>query len=253
MEKRSSDNKGNSLYILTIILILAGFTGCQKAGTNCLTSAGSVIKENRVISDFDSINVGDYVNLFLTQDSVNRVMVESGENIIDGITTEINDHLLVIRNINTCNWLRSYNVPVNVYISVKNLRKVFYEASGNISSTNTINSENFTVLVSGGCGTIDLDMNVNEGYFRLEQGTVDFKLHGHCSISTIYAGDFGFFDCKDLSTGYSFVTNSGSNDCYVKVLQYLEANINSIGNIYYTGTPDTIITNINGSGQVIHY
>jgi hypothetical protein len=253
MEKRPSDNKGNFLHILTVILIFTTFAGCQKSGTNCITSAGNVIKEKRLVSDFDSINVGDYVNLIITQDSVNSVTVESGKNIIDGITTEINDHLLVIRNKNTCNWLRSYNVPVNVYISVINLRKVYYEASGNISSTNTITSGNFTVLVSGGCGTIDLNMNVNEGYFRLEQGTVDFKLHGHCSISTIYAGDFGFFDCKDLITGYSFVTNRGSNDCYVRVSQYLEANINSIGNIYYTGTPDTIVTNINGAGQVIHY
>ena len=239
--------------MLTILLIFSGFAGCQKSGTNCLTSAGSVIMEQRVVSDFDSIDVGDYVNLFLTQDSVNRVMVESGKNIIDGITTENNDHLLVIRNTNTCNWLRSYNVPVNVHISVKNLRKIYYEASGNINSTNTITSGYFIVLVSNGCGTIDLDLNVQEGYFRLEQGTVDFKLRGHCSISTIYAGDFGFFDCKDLATGYSFVTNKGSNDCYVKAFQYMDATIGNIGNIYYSGNPDTLITHLNGTGQVLPY
>jgi hypothetical protein len=142
---------------------------------------------------------------------------------------------------------------VNVHISVKNLRKIYYEASGNINSTNTITSGYFIVLVSNGCGTIDLDLNVQEGYFRLEQGTVDFKLRGHCSISTIYAGDFGFFDCKDLATGYSFVTNKGSNDCYVKASQYMDATIGNIGNIYYSGNPDTLITHLNGTGQVLPY
>jgi hypothetical protein len=136
---------------------------------------------------------------------------------------------------------------------VKDLKKIYYLSSGNISTTNTLKSYSLTVEVWGGSGTIDIDMDTYQGNFVLLMGTADFNLHGHCAISTIYAGDFGFFQCKDLKTGYTFVSNKGSNDCYINASQYLEANIRSIGNIYYTGNPDTVVTNIQGAGRVIRY
>ena len=241
-----------TIWIVLFASILLSFS-CKKSGTNCMTSAGKVISENRSSEDFDSILLIGYVNLYLTQDSINSVTVESGQNIIDGIITEVNNHLLTIKNINECNWLRSYNVPINVRVSLRNLQKLTYESSGNVYSTNQIVSNNLTIVSWGGCGTIDLSINVEEGFFILQQGTVNYKLRGHCSISSVYAGDFGPFDCRDLTTGYTFVTNRGSNDCYINVSQYLDATINSIGNIYYRGTPDSIITHINGSGKVIPY
>ena len=241
----------NIWYLLLAAVLIIPF-GCKKSGTNCYTSAGTVILEKRNLSDFDSIDVGGYVNLFLTQDSIDAVTVESGKNVISGITTEVSNGLLVIRNTNECNWLRSYNVPVDVYISVKHLLKIYYEASGNVTSTNTLISNSLGIIAWGGCGSIKVDMNVQSGYFSLQQGTVDLTLRGHCSISSIFAGDYGAIDCKDLTTGFTFVTNQGSNYCYVQAAQYLEATIKSIGNIYYSGTPDSVITHIKGSGKVIH-
>jgi len=242
-----------SYFPLLLLLFPFIWMGCEQSDTNCLTSNGKTIRQERIIGDFDSIDVGDYVNLIITQDSVNRVSVESGQNIIDGITTEVANRQLVIRNINKCNWLRSYDIPVNVYISVKNLMKIYYLSSGNITTTNTLKSYSLTVEVWGGCGTIDLDMDVYQGYFVLQMGTVDLNLHGHCSINSIYSGDYGPFYCKNLKTGYSFVINKSSNDCYVNASQYLEATIGSIGNIYYTGNPDSLDININGSGTVIPF
>ena len=254
VKKPSNKMKKNRYNILLFFLIvLAGLTGCKKSGVNCLTSNGKTIRQDRLLQDFDSIDVQDYVNLIISQDSINNVTVESGQNIINGITTVIVDRQLVIRNNNKCNWLRSYDVPVNVYVSVKDLKKIYYLSSGNISTTNILKSSSLKIEVWGGSGTIDLDMDIQEGYFIMQMGTADFNLHGHCAINTIYAGDFGLFQCKDLKTGYSFVTNKGSNDCYVNASQYLEANIGSIGNIYYTGNPDTVITNIQGAGRVIRY
>jgi hypothetical protein len=254
-EKRFIDvMKRKSIYIVIFFLLLMAFlAGCGKSDENCLTSNGKTIKQSRMISDFDSIQVNDYVNLYLTQDSENKITVESGENIIDGITTDVVDRQLIISNKNKCNWLRSYNVPVNVYVSVKNLIKIYYMSSGNIYTTNTLKSSALTVEAWGGCGTIDLDLDLYQGSFILQMGTADFNLHGFCAINTIYSGDYGFFQCKDLKTRYLFITNRGSNDCYVNCSYYLDATIGSIGNIYYTGKPDSINTYIQGAGQVIPF
>jgi hypothetical protein len=235
------------------LIVLLGWAGCEKSGVNCINSNGKTIRQERILEDFDSIDVRDYVNLILSQDSVNKVIVESGQNIISGITTEVIDRQLIIRNINKCNWLRSYDVPVNVYVSVKNLMKIYYLSSGNITTANTLKSHYLIVEVWGGGGTIDLEMDIFQGYFVLQMGTVDLNLHGSCAINTIYSGDYGLFQCTDLKTRYTFVTNAGSNDCYVNSSYFLEATIGSIGNIYYTGKPDSVVTHIQGAGQVIPF
>lgn len=242
-----------SCEVALIVVLLLFLTGCEKSGVNCLTSNGKTITQSRTIADFDSIQVNDYINLYLTQDSINKVTVESGENVINGITTEVVDRQLILSNKNKCNWLRSYNVPVNVHVSVKNLMKIYYVSSGDIFTTNTLKSSNLTVEVWGGSGTIDLDLDSYQCYFILQMGTADFNLHGFCAINTIYSGDYGFFQCKDLKTRYLFITNKGSNDCYVSCSYYLQATIGSIGNIYYTGKPDSIDTYIQGAGKVIPF
>lgn len=232
---------------------LMGLISCNKDGGTCLSNTGPIITQERSISDFDSIFVNDYVNLVLTQDTLNRVRVEAGQNIINGISTEVTDRRLFIYNNNECNWLRSYNKTITIYISVKNLAKLSYNSSGNVTTANALESNNLWVDVWGGCGTIDLKLNVYQGIFIEHMGTADFKLHGICKINSIYAGDFGLFDCKDLETDYTYIKNYGSNDCYIKVTKYLDATIGSIGSIYYRGEPDTLYTNIYGSGVVEPY
>lgn len=239
---------------LILFVCMAILSSCKKSGTNCLNSSGPVVREVREVSEFDSIEMNDYVNLILTQDSVVKVEVETGKNLQSGIETTVTERQLVIRNHNICNWLRSYSVPVNVYATVHNLKKIYYNSSGNISTTNPITSKKLTVDVWGGAGTIDLNLDIKGfGYFIVHMGTADLKLRGNCSICSIYSGEYGLIQAGDLLTGYSFVSNHGSNDVYVKAIQYLSATIESIGNIYYTGNPDSLDIVINGPGEVIPY
>ena len=253
---KSEKNIIRTLF-MTGFILLSGFilfTGCKKSGTNCITNAGPVVREVREIADFDSIEMNDYVNLILTQDSVVKVEVETGKNLQSGIETTVTERQLIIRNNNVCNWLRSYSTPVNVYVTVDNLKKIFYNSSGNITTTNPITSKKLTVDVWGGAGTIDMNLDIKGfGYFIVHQGTADLKLRGNCSICSIYSGEYGLIHAGELHTGYSFVSNHGSNDVYVKAIQYLSATIESIGNIYYTGNPDSLDIVIKGPGQVIPY
>ncbi len=233
-----------------LLLLLATLASCTKEGGTCISSTGTLIRQERIVPDFDSISLNEYVNLILTQDTVNRVFVETGKNIIGGISTNVSERLLTIHNYNECNWLRSYDKPINVYVSVKNLMKLSYNSSGDVTNKNPLMSSPFWVDVWGGCGTIDLDLNLYQGTFIEHMGTADFKLRGICKISSIYAGDFGLFDCRELETGYTYIKNYGSNDCYIHVSKYMDATIGSIGSIYYRGNPDTVYKMIYGSGVI---
>ena len=46
---------------------------------------------------------------------------------------------------------------------------------------------------------------------------------------------------------------AGTNDCYVNADKYLDATIRSIGNIYYTGNPDSVHVHISGPDKLIEF
>jgi hypothetical protein len=245
--------KQSFLILLVYLAVISAITSCNKSGADCFTSTGTIIRQTRPVSDFDTIIARENVDIILTQDSVNSVVVEAGENIIDGIKTIVTNGQLEIDNNNKCNWVRSYDKPLNVNVHVKNLTKIYYLSAGNISSTNVLTSASFLLDVWGGCGSINLSLNTGQGFIYEHLGTADITIKGRVIINSVVAGDYGLLQLKDLSTDYTFVSNSGSNDCYVNCDKVLDATIHSIGNIYYTGNPDTVHTHIYGTGQVIAF
>ena len=224
-----------------------GIISCNKGGM-CFSNSGNVIMQERPVMPFDSIDLGDNVNLVLTQDTVARITVEAGNRIVSGITTEIHNRQLYIRNLNTCKWLRSYDKPLNVHVSVSRLWKIYYNSSGNITSTNTLTGDSVKVEIWGGCGSVDLALKYTRGWFVMNMGTADYNLHGVCAIANFYMNDMGFIQAKHLATRYCSETNRGSNDCYVNVSVSLYAVIENIGSVYYTGNPASVAGKITGSG-----
>jgi hypothetical protein len=240
-------------YFLLALLTGAAVAGCQKGGADCFTSTGKIITEERILSSFDSIEMNDNVNLILTQDSVQKVEVEAGENIIGKISTEVIDRQLVIHNHNTCNWVRSYSKPLNVNVHLKNIWKIMYNSAGNLTTSNQLSPDSMKLEIWGGAGSVDMNVNTGWCYILMHLGSVDVTLHGHASITSMSQNDYGRINLGELATAYAFVTNTGSNDCYVRASTALDATIGNIGNIYYTGNPHTVNAHINGAGQVIPY
>lgn len=246
--------KRHDLVVVLMLLSLALIVGaCGKDGGVCFSNSGPVIMQDRTVTPFDSIALYDNVDLVITQDTTIGVRVEAGQNIISGITTTVTDNTLTIHNNNSCNWLRSYDKPIRVHVSVVTLQKLHYESAGNVSSTNTIHAGHFYLDLWGGCGVVDMDLYAFEGTFIQHLGTADMVLHGICKISSVYAGDFGRLNLGALESDYCFVINNSSNDCYVKATKLLDATIGSLGNIYYTGSPDSLFTQVTGSGAVLPF
>ncbi|MDD4604160.1 MAG: DUF2807 domain-containing protein [Bacteroidales bacterium] len=239
------------------ILFLLGLTvmvsSCTKDVGVCLSSTGQVIREIRTLPVFTKIDMQDNISLVLIQDTVCRVEVEAGQKIISGIRTEVIDGQLILQNFNQCNWLRDYSKPINVYVYSDTLWKITYNSSGDITSNGTLKMDSLKVIVWGGCGTIDLTLDIWQGSFSLNMGTVDIRLHGVCAVNSVFTGDYGMFDGRDLRTGYTFITNKGSNDSYIQATNEIDATILSIGNIYYRGNPCNIKSKILGSGQLLPF
>ena len=217
------------ISILLIIIISIASFSCKKNIGDCFTSTGTIITENRTSGDFHLIYLNDNVNLVLTQDSINSVMVEAGENIINSIKTEFENGHLNIKNTSSCNWVRSYAKDITVYVSVNNLDSLEYESSGNISCTNAIKNDSISVDVWGGAGTIELTFDMKNVKLNLHYGTADMIFHGSSCVTYIYAASYGPFHCADFYSNNVYINNRGTSNCYVRANKVLEATIEKDG------------------------
>src|SRR5689334_18323193 len=94
---------------LLIGILLLSLTTCQKEHLfDCFKSAGKSVTENRAATPFTNINLTNNVDLIINPDTTFYIKVTAGDNLIDGIITELQGTTLYIRNENRCNWMRSF-------------------------------------------------------------------------------------------------------------------------------------------------
>lgn len=236
-------------YIIIVFVIIS----CQKEeGGNCLKSTGDIVTEIRPLNDFTYFSLHDKFNLYIITDTVNFLKIEAGENIIDGITSEISNDTLTIRNTNKCNWLRSYKNPINLYISSYTLRRLFVFGYSNVETVNTFKANYIVVEAASPISKMVLDLDVGTCYFTASYTTGDFILTGTTDSLRIFNYGTAYVFAQGLQSRRCWVVNSSTGDCHVKTSDRLHVEIHRTGNIYYYQEPDLInIIEISSTGQLI--
>jgi hypothetical protein len=239
----------NIIYIL-IFMLLA--TACSKMNPgDCFKSTGEVTTEARDASAFRFLHIYNNVDVFLSYGAEYSIEVHAGKNIMNGIKTRIDDNTLSIKNENTCNWVRSYEKPLEVYITTPTLDSIVYQASGNLTSTNQFSTDSLKLDVLEGAGTIDLNVNASRSTYNLHYGTVDLNVRGYSHISYLYSGGYGPANLRNLRTVYTYLTNNSTNNCFVWSTLSLDVKIENVGDVYYWGDPQIVNFSGTGSGKLI--
>jgi hypothetical protein len=235
-------------------LLLAWFiSGCsEEGGFDCFMPTGEVKKEPRYVSAFHFIEIHDNINLFLTQDTlVNKLEVEAGENLLPGITTEVENGHLYLRNENTCNWVRKFDIPVNVYISFSRLDSMIFRAAGDLTFTTPWQNDSIQFDVWEGAGNIDLKLDVFKSRVYVHYGVVSIVMSGNSQVSYLSNKGYGPVDAQGLFTKYSYLNTLSPNDCIIWAENEIGVTIDNIGNVYYKGDPAVINKQLNSSGRLI--
>lgn len=238
---------------IVLILFLGLMSSCGKDGSfDCLKSTGDIKMESRSLPPFHHIEINDNINLVLSQDTlVNSFEVEAGENLLDGITTTVDHGHLVIRNENTCNWTRKFDVPINIFIRFSQLDTIVYRAAGDVTFLNPWQNDSIQFDVMEGAGTIDLKLDVFKSRIYIQYGVVNVILSGRSDVNFLSNTGYGPVDALNLNTNFTYMNNSSPNDCYVWVRTELGVTIDNIGDVYYKGNP-VVNKQLNSSGQLIH-
>jgi len=246
--------KMKRINLLLLAVLLMFLTRCSKDEGICIGSTGKTITQERTALPYHYVEVYDNINLILTQDtSITGIMVEAGENLIDGITTEIDSGRLVLRNRNSCNWLRSFEVPVNVYLTFIQLDTLIFSAAGNITCTNEWTNDSIRFEIIEGGGQIDLKLNVFKSYLNVRYGTVSVNVSGFSQVTYISSQGYGPLHAEDLNSKFTYVYTFSPNDVFVNATAQLGVEIGNIGNVYYRGDPVDVYTIISGEGKLIKF
>lgn len=238
---------------ILLILVSIFFLSCEKSPLpDCFKNTGTVVTEERTVGEFNSVLLRHNVNLHLRQSSVNKLTVEAGSNLMNKIETTVNDDgQLEIRNDNACNWVRSYDIPIDVYLDFVRLDSLEYRSIGDVNTVNSIVLDTFKLDILEGAGRISFKVDANILYCGFAYGTADVLLSGNCEISYIYSAAYGRIDNRDLISKFVYVNNKSSNDMFLYAATELSASIENIGNIYYAGDPPTVNFSQSGSGKLI--
>jgi len=235
-------------YLLAFLCSSFLFVQCRKPG--CLESSGVITITERAIPPFQQIHLYNDINLILTQGFEESIKVEAGQNIQPNIETTVKEGKLTIRNTGSCDWIRNPNEKITVHVTIATLKRLVYDGSGSVTSTNTIQADTILIYSDLGAGDIDLHLNAKHATVHLQGQNADVTLHGKSNYcytlihprNSVYLSDF---EVKRMDLVYV-----GVRDAIINVTEAINGVITHTGNVYYKGTP-SINVNYYSSGRLI--
>ena len=234
-----------------IIIIMLLAISCSKMNPgDCFKNSGSVSTQVRVASPFSYLHMKNNVDVFLTYTQEYSIEVRAGKNIIPGIKTSIEGNTLSISNENSCNWVRSYNSPIEVYIGLPRLDGIIYQSSGNLTSVNKFIGDSIKLDILEGAGSINLWIDMKKTRISLAYGTADVNVKGYSHLSYLYSDGYGPADLSKLQTEFTYMSSNSTNNCRVRARLELHVGISNVGDVYYSGDPLEVHRNITGTGKL---
>jgi hypothetical protein len=237
--------------IIIILLMLSSCGGEQK--DDCITKLGKVVTEQRDVLPFDKLYVEDIIKVFLVQDSINygRIDLNGPSNLLNQIESTVTDNQLRLINTNTCNFIRSFNYDINVYVYVKELTEIHLESIAEVVSNDTINI-NFLNIFHPALSDINLILSGDEVFIR-SRNSASTILRGNLRVLKGSIEEISNLDAQYLVCEEVYIDTHSPLDCYINATKGMYLKILNSGNIFYINEPSDykILAEQTGSGQLL--
>ncbi|RYF87744.1 MAG: DUF2807 domain-containing protein [Chitinophagaceae bacterium] len=212
---------------VVVILAMAGMflSSCEKEH---VTGSGSVVTEDRNITNFTGVLTKGAANVIITQGASFKVQVKEYSNLLPYFETKLKGDILEIGfkpNTNV------KNSRAEVFITMPTLHTVRTEGSGNIGITGNFTIVNLLEAATLGSGNITIENSSAAKFTSSIKGSGNIKAFGMTATEVV-------------------TQTEGSGDVEVTATSKLHVNIAGSGNVYYKGNP-AVTVNISGSGQVV--
>ncbi len=234
-----------------LLLGAIALVGCQREQwDDCVTGTGDQATEERNVGAFTAIELHDRIDLMLEARAAGTIAVEGGENLLGQIDTEVSEGTLRISSAMKCNWVRSFKPRIAVHVPVQDLCRVALRGTGDVRCADTLRCGYFLLEQWGAEGSTELKVNVDRLDIALHTGAGDAVVSGICGSTGLYCGIMAPLDARALRADTARVNNSGVGDLRCWAVHHLEAEVRSVGDVYYRGDP-AVFSVVTGSGRLI--
>ena len=108
------------ILIWSLIILVA----CDSENApECIRSEGAITQVEINVPLFSKILVNNKIQLFISESTEQKVIVETGENIFNAIEINVDGDLLTLTNNMNCNFVRDYGLT-KVYVSAPNVSEI---------------------------------------------------------------------------------------------------------------------------------
>lgn len=227
-------------------------------GLNCFQSPGEAVSIDYTVDAFSKIVVEERLQLILKQGAEQKVVLETGENLVNDIEISVSDGVLTLFNDNGCNLVRDYNIS-KVYVTTPDLTEIRNASGYEVQSDGVLKFNSLTLTSED---VEEEDFYHKDGDFRLEldvntlnitaNGLSNFFLSGKAENANLefLEGDIRF-EGADFEVQNLDVYHRGTNKVIVNPIQSLRGKVLSTGDLISVNRPPIVEVEETYTGRLI--
>ena len=240
-------------FLIPIMLLI--LVSCKKSeDRSCFKFVGDSATKEIALESFDKLFMGPHLKYVLVQDTIEKVILHGGENLLNFIETRIDEEgRLNINNNNECNFLRDYDKMVTVEIHVKKITNIMFEGSERVECQNQLITDYLTLTITDGTGEFKLNVDAISLHRIVTHGWGNFTLYGETNYLNMLVRSNGWANSYNMLVHDSLhVINKSSETLKINPGGAdLKAQIHGEGSIWYINTPTSIEYNKYGGGELV--
>jgi Putative auto-transporter adhesin, head GIN domain len=198
----------------------------SSSSSNTVQGSGVQVKQSRTVPAFGSVDLAGSNNVVIRVGEEQSVQVYGDENLIDRVTTDVDDTTLVI---GSKPGSYSTNSPMRVEVIVPSLSELTLSGSGMVMVSG-VDGPRLTVTISG------------SGVVRASGTTEQLGV----TVSGSGQAELGGVEASAVQA-----VVSGSGAIVVTATSSLDASVPGSGSIVYGGNPSAVTKSVTGSGEII--
>jgi len=238
----------STYFIILLLLLLSCTKGHQ---CDCFVSNGKEFEEQRDLAPFTEIEINNVFDVTFKIDTVYKIKITTGKNLISGIETKVENNRLYIKNTNKCNWTRKYIGKAKLEITLNKLTYLNLKGSCDVNCNDTLFENEIRIDDWADISNVNLLINCSTLTFALHAGTGNINLKGNVGVGYYWNHGYAYFNFYELPTAHCYIMNNSTGNCYLTVKDEIGAKLYGNGNIYMKGNPSIITVNCYGLGEFI--
>ncbi|HEA29727.1 MAG TPA: DUF2807 domain-containing protein [Leeuwenhoekiella sp.] len=225
---------------------------------NCIQDAGDRTEKEFEVADFNVIVVEERLQLILKEGPQQKVVVKTGENLLNDIEITVTDGVLNLYNNNGCNLVRDYNIT-QVLVTAPNIATIRNASGYEVQSDGVLSYPSLTLLSED---LEEEDKYHKDGDFRLElavdslkitaNGLSNFFLSGTAKAANIelLEGDMRV-EAQDLAVQDLYIFHRGTQKVIVNPIESLRGKVLSTGDLISVNRPAIVDVEETYTGKLI--